>query len=504
MTPDPKPDKPRKSLLLNKLSIIGLIVCATSLFLFLFFLGLDILGGGGNPYTGILTYFILPAFLVTGLLLVIAGIIKRRHRIHKAFPESVPLLPTIDLNSSKIRRRILWLLLLFLCFMLLSAVGGYRAYHFSDSVTFCGKTCHQVMYPEFTAYSNSPHARVECVQCHIGPGAGWFVRSKLSGMYQVYATAFDKYPRPIPVPIKNLRPAQDTCEQCHWPKQFYGAVQKENHHYLSDEDNTPWVIKLLIKVGGGDPTFAAVGGIHWHMSIDNKIEYVATDPQRQNIIWVRKIDENGTVTIYESEDEPLGRDPEPEEIHTMDCIDCHDRPSHIYRSPVKAVNLSIQTARLDLDLPYIKTKGVELLSAEYESTDEALRTISDELKAFYKQNYPDLYQSKKTLIEASVDELSYIYKNNFFPEMGVRWDVYPDNIGHLIWKGCFRCHDEKHRTKAGQIIGKECNDCHIIINQGNGDESAVSLEGLEFQHPVDIDGAWKEMDCHECHTGASM
>ena len=502
--PQAKSTKKKKPLLVNRMSIIGLIWTGITFFLLLFFLGLDFTVGSTSPYTGIVTYFVLPFVLSIGVFLVVVGVVIRRLNIHRKYPEDMPLFPALDLNSPKARRNLLWIAGISVVFILIGSVGGYRAYHFSDSVSFCGTTCHEVMSPEFTAYSNSPHARVECVECHIGPGAGWFVRSKLSGMYQVYATAFDLYPRPIPVPIKNLRPAQETCEQCHWPKQFYGAVQKENYHFLSDENNTPWLIRMLIKVGGGDPTFARVGGIHLHMSIENKIEYIATDPQNQNIIWIRKTDENGTVTVYESEDEPLEGGPEDYEIRTMDCIDCHDRPTHIFRSPMEAVNLSLQTGRIDPELPYAKREATELLARDYETVDIALQTISDEFNAFYKSEYPELYEAKKSVIEAAVDELENVYRNNFFPEMKVRWDVYPNNIGHLMWKGCFRCHDEQHKTKAGQIIDRDCNSCHIIISQGNEEETAVDLHGLEFKHPEDIDEAWKEMDCHECHTGAPM
>jgi len=504
MTSDSQPKRVKKPLLINRMSVVGMIWTGIMLFLFLLFLGLDLTVGATNPYTGIIAYFILPMLLSIGVFLIIIGVIRRRVRIHSKYPEDMPLFPAIDLNLPKTRRMIIWIAVVSVAFLLLGTVGGYRAYHFSDSVSFCGTTCHQVMNPEYTAYKNSPHARVKCVHCHIGPGAGWFVRSKMSGMYQVYATALNKYPRPIPVPVKNLRPAQETCEQCHWPKQFYGAVQKENYHFLSDEDNTPWLIRLLIKVGGGDPTFGRVGGIHLHMSIENKIEYISTDPQRENIVWVRKTDGNGTVTVYESEDEPLQGNPEDHEIRTMDCIDCHDRPTHIFRSPMQAVNLSLQTGRIDPDLPYAKAKATELLSRDYDSTETALQTISDEFKAFYRAEYPELYKSKQAVIEAAVDELESVYRTNFFPEMKVRWDVYPDNIGHLVWKGCFRCHDKKHTTKAGQVIDKDCNSCHIIISQGSGEETAVDLDGLEFQHPEDIDEAWKEMNCNECHTGAPM
>ena len=494
----------RRSLLQNMVSMVGIAVCLLALFPTLFFIGMDLFGGGTtSPYAGIVAYMVLPTILIFGIMVAVVGAVLERRRRRFAAPGEVPPFPVLDLNLAETRRALFWTVVALGTFLLLSAVGSYRAYHFTDSVTFCGRVCHQVMKPEFTAYRNSPHARVRCVECHIGPGASWFVRSKFSGMYQVYATLFNKYPRPIPVPVKNLRPAQETCEQCHWPKQFYGAVEKQNHHFLPDETNTPWIIRLLIKVGGGDPTFGPVGGIHWHMSIENKIEYIATDKERQNIAWIRKTDENGTLTVYESAEEPLEKAPESYEIRRMDCIDCHDRPTHIYRSPSTAVNLALQTNRIDRDLPSVKEKSVGILAKEYTSDQEALISIADELKAYYKGTHPELYKKEQPAIEAAVDELENIYQNNFFPHMKSRWNVYPDNIGHLMWKGCFRCHDEKHKSKAGQTISKDCSSCHMIISQGSGKETATSLEGLEFKHPVDIGDAWKETNCNECHTGVA-
>ena len=108
-----------------------------------------------------------------------------------------------------------------------------------DSVTFCGQTCHTVMQPEFTAYQNSPHSRVECVKCHIGPGAAWFVQSKLSGVGQVFAVTFNTYPRPIPTPVHNLRPARETCEACHWPQKYGEDRLRVIHKFADDETNTP-------------------------------------------------------------------------------------------------------------------------------------------------------------------------------------------------------------------------------------------------------------------------
>ena len=169
-------------------------------------------------------------------------------------------------------------------FIMLSAVGSYRAYEFTDSTTFCGQLCHTVMHPEDIAHDHSAHARVSCVECHVGSGASWYVKSKMSGLRQVVKTVLNTYPRPIETPVANLRPASQTCEQCHWPRRFWGAQLKVFNHFASDEANTPRQVRLLIKTGGGDPNSGQeAAGIHWHMNIANKIEY-RSDPKRQNIV----------------------------------------------------------------------------------------------------------------------------------------------------------------------------------------------------------------------------
>ena len=319
------------SLLANWISIFGTLVSASSLFAVLILIIFDYFAGFGSPYLGILTYIVAPAFLIAGLLLILIGVLRERSKRRKVSPEKIPEHLRIDLNVAHDRHVFVAVMMISFTFLLLTAFGTYQTYHFTESVQFCGLTCHGVMRPEHTAYQNSPHARVSCAQCHIGSGAGWYVRSKLSGAYQVYATLVNKYPRPIPVPVKSLRPAQDTCEQCHWPKKFFGAAERINRHYLSDEHNTRWTVWLLMKIGGGNTAQGPAGGIHWHMNIANKVEYIATDPQRLVIPWVRMIDQNGKVTVYQSADNPLS----PEKVtaaamRVMDCMDCHNRPAHVY------------------------------------------------------------------------------------------------------------------------------------------------------------------------------
>ena len=265
-----KPSTPAHFVFRNWLSLSGLVIIVGSIFSFALLLLLDALAHFSNPYVGILTYLVAPGFFVIGSLLALIGAFLRHRQIVKYAGPFPPL--RIDLTRARDRRFFGLFLLGGVLFLLVSAIGSYQTYHYTESVQFCGQACHGVMKPELVTYLHSPHARVACADCHIGKGAAWYVRSKLSGTYQVYATAANKYPRPIPTPVKNLRPAQETCEECHWPKKFVGNLDRTYTYFLGDETNTPFTVRLLMKVGGGDPTHGPVGGIHWHMNVGNKIE----------------------------------------------------------------------------------------------------------------------------------------------------------------------------------------------------------------------------------------
>jgi hypothetical protein len=503
--PERQQDKPgperAPSVLQNWVSLAGLILAASALFAVLCLIAIDLFHGFENPYMGILTYIVAPGFLSTGLLLIAVGALVERRRRHRLAPDEVPRYLRIDFNIPHHRRVFVVVSIVTVLFLLMTAFGSYQTYQFTESVQFCGTTCHTVMQPEYTAYQNSPHARVTCVECHIGAGATWFVKSKLSGSYQVYASLADKYPRPIPTPIKNLRPAQETCEQCHWPQKFFGAVEKVRTHFMYDEKNSPWTIQMLLRVGGGDPTHGPVGGIHWHMNVANKVEYIASDEARQVIPWVRITDRDGRVTVFESKDGKLT----PEQIaqsepRRMDCIECHNRPTHIFRAPDDAVDTSLALGRIDPSLPSIKKNTVAALVGDYATKAEALTKIAEKLRA----DYPN--EKDQAKVNAAVAEAQRIYRDNFFPEMKSNWKVYPNNIGHLDWAGCFRCHDDEHVSADGKKISADCNSCHTIIAQGAGTElKTVSAQGLEFQHPAeDLGDAWKGMKCSECHNGGPM
>jgi hypothetical protein len=497
--PGEHPPSPQKapSLLENWISLFGMVVAACAFFAVILLMALDFNRGFSSPYMGILTYMVTPGFLVAGLVLITVGALLERRRRRNLAPGEIPRHPRIDLNLPRHRRAFVAVVVVTFIFLVTTGLGTYQAYHFTESVSFCGQACHAVMNPEYTAYQNSPHARVTCVQCHIGPGAGWFVKSKLSGAYQVYATIANVYPKPIPTPIENLRPAQETCEQCHWPQKFFGNAERVNDHFRSDEANTPWTIRLLMKIGGGDPEHGRVGGIHWHMNIANTVEYIHTDTARQVIPWVRITAPDGRVTVFQDESAPLTPEQvDSADVRRMDCIDCHNRPSHIYNAPARAVNVAMSTGRISAALPSIKRNAVALLTAEYDSTSFALAAIDSTLTEQYA-DYTD-----QATVRQTVTAVQRIYETNFFPEMKVDWRAYPNNLGHTIFPGCYRCHDGKHKAEDGSVISHDCTSCHIIIGQGNGEAAAtISPAGLEFEHPVNIGDMWKTVNCAVCHTG---
>jgi hypothetical protein len=329
------------------------------------------------------------------------------------------------------------------------------------------------------------------------------VKSKLSGAYQLYATVANKYPRPIPAPLDHLRPAQETCEQCHWPRQFYGTAGRVFRHFLSDEKNSPWTIGMLVDIGGGDTRAGPARGIHWHMNIANRLEYIAVDRDRQTIPWVRLTDASGKVTVYESTQGRL----RPEQVTSakvrrFDCIDCHNRPTHVYRSAVDAVELSMSRGAIDPSLPFVKKQAVLALTGKYASTDEAVAGIARSVTEFYRRSYPQVAQYSAASLDQSVAELQRIYRQNFFPDMKVDWRAYADNAGHIQFSGCFRCHDGEHVGPDGRRITHACDACHTIVAQGPSTSPEKSLDGLQFKHPVDIGGAERETSCSSCHDGA--
>ena len=487
----------------NPLSYAGAAVAIIAAFMFVFLYVLASISSIDHAYTGIVIFIVIPAFIILGLLLIPIGMartVRRQKQIEKLPEKSFPIL---DLNQSRHRNATILFAIGTTVFLFLSALGSYEAYHYTESVEFCGKVCHEVMHPEYIAYNKSPHAKVTCAECHVGQGANWYVKSKLSGLYQVYSAIANVYSTPIETPVKNLRPARETCEQCHWPEKAYGKQQRRAIYFLPDEQNSKWEIDLLMNTGGGNPALGNSSGIHWHINQDIEIEYITTDERRSVIPEVVLRDKKtGQEIVFKDEYEPF--DPESTEAsesRIMDCIDCHNRPAHIYDDPSRFINVAIAADEIPSSLPFIKKTAVEACMQEYESTADAMEGIREYLTTFYQENYnTDISQSRD--LEKAIVGVQHAFSENIFPSMKVTWEHYPDNIGHMTSIGCDRCHDGKHTSADGRTISNECQICHTIMAQGPPENFvfANSAEGLAFRHPVDIDEAWLETGCFECHS----
>jgi hypothetical protein len=443
----------------HPLSLIGTALVTASAVLIVTLVTLEIFGLEGSPYIGILAFLVLPALFVLGLVLIPIGVIRerRRARIAEERGEAPPGFPVIDLNSDSTRKKMLVFLLLTAVNVVILATATYKGVEFMESTTFCGQACHSVMSPQYAAYGRSPHARVACVSCHIGPGADWFVKSKLSGSWQVISVMFDLYPRPIPTPVKSLRPARETCEQCHWPTKFIGDRLAVRTHYGSDEENTELKTIILLRVGGVQGRTSH--GIHWHVDPGINIRYRANE-SREEIYDVEMTLPDGTVKLFRA-----GGTPEEGvgDWRVMDCIDCHNRPSHTYRSPEQEVDEAIQDGSIPRSLPYVRREAVRALQAEYDSHAAARSGVSSALSEFYSENYPEIVPSQADQIDDAARTVGDIYSWNVFPQMNVSWGTYPNHIGHETAPGCFRCHDDLHEAEDGEVISQDCETCHTLL-----------------------------------------
>ena len=488
----------------NLISFIGTIIAGMSLFMIILFSIVGYFYQDTSSYLGLFIFIIIPGFMIIGLIIIPVGMmieVKRRKKRELEYIKKG--WPIIDLNVSRYRNAILIFSVGTIILFIISSIGSYEAFHYTESVEFCGTLCHKVMEPEYVAYQNSPHARVACVECHVGTGAGWYMRSKLSGLRQVYAVLTDDFSRPIGTPIHDLRPARETCEECHWPEKFYSRQLLQTKHFLTDSLNTEWDIDLQMKTGPENSALGLSEGIHWHINPNVKIEYVPKRDNRKDIPWVKYTNiKTGEVTIYEDEDNALSEEKMAETpVRDMDCMDCHNRPSHHYYTPQEFIDHGMISGEIPKDLPFIKKIAMDLFVDPYDSKDTAIMTIRNYTKEFYAENMPEILETRAADVDKAIEGMIKEFSQNIFPEMKVSWDEYDSHIGHKTYNGCFRCHDDNHKSADGKVISKDCNLCHTIVLQGKpGEEEFVSVQdALEFVHPRELDEGWEEDLCTECH-----
>jgi nitrate/TMAO reductase-like tetraheme cytochrome c subunit len=487
----------------NWITIIGLLIASINFLLIIVLFLISTIFNKNQTNLGLFIYIILPGFLLLGLLMIPAGILISRRKRLASTPAEKKRLPAIDLNNPKHRNAFIGFTIATLIILFLSTYGSFEAYHLTESVEFCGTLCHKVMEPEYTAYQNSSHANVECVECHVGSGASWYVKSKLSGLHQVYAVATKTYPSPIETPLHDLRPARETCEKCHWPQKFYARNLQTKKYYLADSLNSEWNVILQMKIGPEISDLGFTEGIHWHINPDVNIEYISENDKRELITYVKYTNKaTGEVTIYKNPEIEISDSTiSASSARTMDCIDCHNRPSHKYRSPSVYFDKIMLTNAVGKEIPFIKKTAMGILRNNFPTKDTALMQIREGIINYYKSGFSEFFEKNQAKIDQSIVSLQKAYSQNSFPGMKVTYDVYPDHIGHLESEGCFRCHNDSFRSDNGRKITRDCNLCHTIIGQGKQDLMQFTniRDTLEFQHPVDIGTAWKEANCSECH-----
>ncbi len=446
----------------NKIGRTGVILVTTVFIAFLIFEIADLLGFIANAYLGLITYLAFPALFMIGLVLIPIGWRKYQKERGKSTRELLNEQFDSDdvrtrFSGSRLFRTIITLTLINVVIL---SLAGLRMLHFMDSAHFCGTACHTVMNPEWVTYQESPHARVKCVECHVGEGIDALIASKLNGVRQMYLAALGIYNRPIPTPVHTLRPARETCEHCHWPEKFYGQRLDTFIRFAMDSVSTPQYTTLNVKIDAGGPGHS--NGAHWHVNVSNQISYISVDDKRERMVAVTSRQADGSSKIFHNTT-LADFEQEGEDERVMDCVDCHNRATHIYKEPEDVVDDLIRLGQIDRELPFVKREALAAITGSYASNDAAEAGIANHIYNYYKRNYPELSTSKTREMDRTVQVLQHAYATYRHHHMRIEWGAYPSHIGHKRDLGCFRCHNATMRTDSGESIKHDCTMCHSIL-----------------------------------------
>lgn len=469
----------------NWISLLGVVITTVIGCVLLFALAQQFVAPTTNTYALAFILLVLPFGFLLGLGLIPLGLFVYRKRIAAQEPGGDSLLAAMGtvVGSRTLRRRALFVGVLTVVNIVILGGAGQQAAQFMDSPKFCGTVCHEVMAPEYEAYLRSPHSRVACVECHIGEGASWAVKAKIDGLRQVWGVMTNDFSRPIPAPVHTLRPARDTCEECHWTEKFHGNRVTHRMHYKADEANTAEVNLFVLKVGGRNPKTGELEGIHWHVRSDIEVRYEALDDKREQIGKVTVLKGGEVVAEYLP---PEGKGGAAKESRTMDCIDCHNRPTHNYDgAPAYALNFAFESGLLDAGTPWLRALAEPILLREDRDRDTVEAEYRKELAAAYDAQYPDAKPDAAKLDKAAAG-MAELYRRNIWPKMKIGWDTYPTHLGHRggdgDMRGCFRCHDDEHATKEGKTLSQDCDMCHeFLAEEVVLDELSDNLKSLVFK-----------------------
>jgi nitrate/TMAO reductase-like tetraheme cytochrome c subunit len=436
----------------NPVSLAGMVIATVLAVLFVVLLVLETVGAIANPYFGLLLFVTIPILFVAALLLIPVGSwwTARRRRRH---PERSDW-PVIDLRNPHHRTTAVIVLMLTFVNIIIVSLAAYGGVHYMESSEFCGEVCHRTMQPEYVAYQAWPHARVECVQCHVGPDVGAMVAAKLAGTRQLYHVITNQVPKPVPPPPQLIRPARDTCERCHWPEKFHGDKVRVIREFGNDEKSTESMTRLTLHVGGGSVQAGTGTGIHWHMNLDNVVEFVETEPG--TVPYVRVTNRQGVVREFLAKDATAAQFASMPK-QRMDCMDCHNRPAHtMFYTAERAVDTAIARGLIPQALPFVRREAVAAVKTDFSTEEAALAGIDRRLRARYSSQ-PAV---DARAVAQAIRGTQQVWRENVFPQMNVKWGTYRNNIGHVDTPGCFRCHDDEKRAADGSVIKQDCELCH--------------------------------------------
>lgn len=449
-------------ILRSKLALWGAISFLLLFPVFFVSILIDLQGNTENPYFSLLLYLIFIPLILIAVILMLSGLLmaKRSGKRGGYFYDTLKDVLCDAIKFNKLRKTVyLFTFLLSFSLVMLGTILS-KAYHYTESVSFCGMFCHRIMGPELISYNGSPHSRVKCTACHIASTSNEGPSHKLIGLRQLMITIGGNYPRPIPTPLKSLRPDREICEKCHRPENFHGHKLYFKNLFLSDKENTQVQTVMIMKIGhvGYGGHFAK--GVHWHISPEHSV-YYNTSLDGKRIVRVSLNDEDGhRQEFVERGQYPADMGPD----RLMDCMDCHNRPTHIFPSPEEAIDKKIRDKQIPAALPYVKQQALKAITGRFTTQEEAFEQIDLNLSQWYKDNYPDIWKDRHSLIEKAISGAQQAYAENVFPEMGIQWGTYPDFIGHI---GCFRCHNDSFTDAYGNTISGACDLCHIILTQNS-------------------------------------
>lgn len=449
----------------NWITLLGSVIAVVAAMTVGLFLLIDLIAPIKNAYTGGLVMVALPMLAAVGLLLVVAGlwIDRRRARRHGAPPRAVENAFAMALEDRSARNRVIFAAAVTLA--IVGAVGwaAQGSMRFMDSPQFCGRSCHTVMQPQWDAFRRSPHAHVECVSCHIGSSS--YLNAKVNGVGQMWKVATRSYHKPVTMPVERLLSSKQTCEHCHSAR-WVGNRLKLYPHFQPDRDNTPAFNALMLHVGGPNPRTGKWDGMHWHANPDVEVRYQFLDEKRDKI---------GTIDVYAQRQRVAsyvlpGATGKVLGVRTMDCVDCHNRPTHVFdASPKAAIDRALGAGMLSAKVPFLAQVGAALLARADAPRDGAEAFFRREIVESYRREHPDVALVGHQA-DAPAKVLAELYRLNVYPALALGWGVYRSQLEHgdgTESVGCFRCHDNTHEARLAdgskKTLGQDCDSCHERI-----------------------------------------